>query len=66
MSTGNKDFHEELLFLKIAKKFLQRKSKLKIFKEVKMQNRPESGKADQRVVNNYLGALLQIKSKNSE
>jgi hypothetical protein len=26
----------------------------------------ESGKTDQQVVNNFLGALLQLKSKNSE
>ena len=41
---GNKDIHEVLLFLKIAKRFLQRKSKLKVCKMKERQNRTESVK----------------------
>ena len=41
---GNKDILEGLLFLKIAKRFLQRKSKLKVCKMKERQNRTESVK----------------------
>src|SRR3954467_3304942 len=50
----------------ISKKFLQGKSMRKICKTGKTQNRAESGKKDQQVVNNFSGVLLQLKSKNSE
>ena len=43
-STGNKYFLEGLLFLKTAKKFLQRKSKLKVCKSEERQNVAESVK----------------------
>src|ERR1041385_2498355 len=42
--TGYKDILEELLFLKSAKKFLQRKSKLKVCKSGARQNVAESMK----------------------
>ena len=41
---GYKDILEELLFLKIAKRFLQRKSKLKVCKSKERQNVAESVK----------------------
>jgi hypothetical protein len=44
MHGGIPNILEELLFLKISKKFLQRKSKLKVCKTMKMQNVTESVK----------------------
>ena len=58
--------YEQQAKLKQTKKFLQRKSKLKVCKTEKKQNVAEPVKTDQQVVNNFFGALLQLKSKNSE
>src|ERR1041385_6564901 len=60
-STGNKDILEELMLLKISKKNLQRKSKLKVCKTKKRQNRTESVKNKPAGSKEFLGILLQLK-----
>ena len=65
-STGNKDVLEEILFLKIFKKFLQIKIKLKVCKTMKSQNVTESVKNRPTGRNEFFRDTSSTQKKNSE
>src|ERR1041384_709242 len=64
--TGYKDILEELLFLKISKRFSQRKSKLKVCKSKERQNVAESVKNRTAGSREFFRGTSATQIKNSE